>query len=91
VGTGLWGDLNSVKELMALADSLLSSANLSYQAITPLVAGNTATGVNPVELADDLLKYQPQLIEADRQINLAVTARSQLASENLTPKSVIYS
>ena len=71
---------------MALADSLISSANLSYQAITPLVAGNTTTGVNPAVLADDLLKYQPQLIEADRQINLAVTTRSQLASESLTPE-----
>ena len=80
------GDLNSVQELMALADSLISSANLSYQAITPLVAGNTATGIKPAELADDLLKYQPQLIEADRQINLAVTARGNLASENLTPE-----
>ena len=40
------GDLASVQDLMDLADHMLSSANLSFQAITPLLAGNNSAGFN---------------------------------------------
>lgn len=79
------GDLASAKDLMTMADGLLSSVSLTYQAATPLLGGDNSSGINLPQLADILLQNQPQLIEADRQINLAISARSQLAIGGLTP------
>jgi hypothetical protein len=79
------GDLASAKDLMTMADGLLSSVSLTYQAATPLLGGANSSGINLPQLVDILLQNQPQLIEADRQINLAISARSQLAIGSLTP------
>jgi len=80
------GDLASAKDLMTMVDGLLSSVNLIYQAITPMLGVDNSSGINLPRLAEILLQYQPQLIEADRQINMAVTARSHLAIGGLTPE-----
>jgi hypothetical protein len=91
---GLWltwvpvygGDLGSVQDLMDLADNLLSSANLSYQAIMPLMAGNNSPILNLPQLSAVLIKSQPDLIEAQQKMTEATTARGRLAPENLTPE-----
>jgi hypothetical protein len=79
-------DLASVKDLMGLADHLLSSANLSYQAITPLLEGNNLAGFNLTQLSDVLLKSQPEFIEAQEQISEATLVRGRLIPEKLTPE-----
>jgi hypothetical protein len=80
------GDLGSVQELMNLADSLLTSANLTYQAITPFLVGNNPAGAVSPQLAAVLLQYQPQLIEAQQKISEAATARGHIMPEKLTPE-----
>ena len=79
------GDISSAKDLMDLADSFLACIELSYQAINPILS-NTPTGVTPTQLAELLLKYQPQLIEANHEIGLATTARSHIVPSKLTPE-----
>jgi len=79
------GDLASVQTLMNMADSLLTSADLSYQVIAPLLGEINKSGLTPTLLTEELIKAQPQLIEADRQLNLAVMARNNLAMERLSP------
>jgi hypothetical protein len=80
------GDLAYVQDLMVLADDLLSSANLSYQAISPLLVGNNLAQVNLTQLTEVLLKSQPQLIEAQQKISETATARGHLTPEKLTPE-----
>ncbi len=79
-------DLGSFQELIDLADNLLSSMNLSYQAIIPLLAGNNSAVLNLPQLSAVLLKSQPELIEAQQKITEATTARGHLAPEKLTPE-----
>jgi hypothetical protein len=80
------GDLASVQDLMIIADSLLASADISYQAISPLLGDNNPSSLNPIRLTEFLVQAQPQLIEAHRQIDLAVTARTHLTTESLSPE-----
>jgi len=80
------GDLGSAPELMTLADSLLSSTNLTYQAISPLLPGNNQAGIASIQLAEVLLQSQPQLIEAQQQISEAATVRGHLTTEKLSPE-----
>jgi len=79
------GDLASAQSLMNIADSMLASADISYQVITPLLDESLTSGLGPTQLTESLVQAQPQLIEASRQLALAVTARSDLDADNLTP------
>jgi Protein of unknown function (DUF4012) len=80
------GDLGSVQDLMNLADNLLSSANLSYQAVSPLLAGNNLAVLNLPQLSSVLLRAQPELIEAQQKITEATTVRGRLTTNKLTPE-----
>jgi len=80
------GDLASVQDLVAIADALLASADGSYQAILPLLDEIELSGLNPARLTGFLNQAQPQLIEAQRQLDLAGTARSRLKVESLSPE-----
>ena len=80
------GDLASAKDLMNMADDLVASAEKSYKVAAPLMGGTGTSGLNPTKLTEILIQAQPQLIEADRQLNLAKTARLHLAVESLTPQ-----
>lgn len=80
------GDLASGQTLVNIADYLLASADISYNAVAPLLEENGTSGLTPTRITELLVQVQPQLIEADRQINLARTARNQLATEKLTPE-----
>ncbi len=79
------GDLASIQDEMTLADSLLSSVNLSYQAVVPLLGGNNTLGFNPTQMAEVLLQSQPKLIEAQQYISEATTTRGHLTTGKLTP------
>jgi hypothetical protein len=80
------GDLASAQSMVNMADSLLASADISYKAVTPLLEENGTHGITPTRLTEVLVQAQPQLIEADRQINLAKAARDHLETERLTPE-----
>jgi Protein of unknown function (DUF4012) len=79
------GDLSSGQTLVNIADNMLGSADASYKAIAPLVEETSSSGLTPTRLTEVLVQVQPQLIEADLQINLARTARSHLEINRLTP------
>ena len=79
------GDLASAPDLVRLADSLLASADLSYQALSPLLDAYSATGYDPAELVGLLNQAQPQLIEARHSLDVALAARSNLKPERLSP------
>ncbi len=79
------GDLASAQTLINMADSLLTSAEISYQIAAPLLGEINKSGLNPTLLTEELVRAQPQLIEADRYLNLAVMSRSNLPVEKLSP------
>jgi hypothetical protein len=80
------GDLASMQDLVSMVDSLLASADISYQAIDPLLEGNELSDLNPVHLTEFLNQVQPRLIEAQGQLELAGIARSRLKMESLSPE-----
>jgi Protein of unknown function (DUF4012) len=80
------GELSSIQDLEIMAESLLSSADLTFQAVAPLLDGNSLSSITPPRLAEVLLQSQPKLIEAQQQIYDAASARSRLTPENLTPE-----
>ena len=80
------GDLAAAQDLVTLADSLLATADISYQAVLPLVEENDHAGLDLPRLTQELLQAQPQLSEAERTLELARAARSRLAPEALTPE-----
>jgi hypothetical protein len=80
------GDLASVKPLMYMADALIASADTAYEAATPFLTQDTKAGFSPERLTEILVQAQPQLIEANRQLNLAQVARSQLVPDRLSPQ-----
>jgi hypothetical protein len=79
------GDLSSGRTLVNIADNLLGSADISYKAIAPLLEETSSSGLTPTRLTEVLVQVQPQLIEAELQINQARTARSHLEINRLTP------
>jgi hypothetical protein len=80
------GDLASVQDLAIIADSLLTSAELSYQAILPLVEEDGLTSLNPSNLTEVLYQAQPQFMSAQQALDQAVTARSRLNLNGLSPQ-----
>jgi hypothetical protein len=79
------GDLASAPELMTLADSLLTSADQSYQVMLPLLNSYDASGFDPVKWVGILNQAQPQLSVARQNLDLALTARSNLNPDRLSP------
>jgi hypothetical protein len=79
------GDLSSGQTLVDIADNLLGSADISYKSIAPLLEETSSSGLTPTRLTEVLVQVQPQLIEAELQINQARTARSHLDINRLTP------
>jgi len=79
------GELASIRDLSTLADSLLAAADLSYQAVSPLIVENDLSSLNPSSLAKLLSKSQPQLLDAQRELDLAGTARNHLNPASLSP------
>ena len=78
------GELASIRELVTIADSLLDSVNISYQAILPLLDENGLASLEPSRLSDLLNQAQPQLMEARQFLDQAVVARSHLDPDSLS-------
>lgn len=80
------GDLASAEDLMRMTDSLLASAEDTYQAMTPLLEMLQTEGLDPVRLTEEIVQMQPQLEEARRHLELAVAAREGIPVEDLSPE-----
>jgi hypothetical protein len=78
-------DLASIQDLAALGESLLESADLSYQAIAPIVEENELSSVNPVELANFLKEIQPQMEKAQQSLLNASATRGRIPAGMLSP------
>ncbi|MGE5776097.1 MAG: DUF4012 domain-containing protein, partial [Chloroflexota bacterium] len=92
IGRGLgWvpkygGDLAEAQDLMTLADALLSTADSSYRAVLPLVAGSDLSDFDLPRLTEELLRAQPLLSEAQANLDVAIAARGRIDPETLDPE-----
>ncbi len=58
------GDLASIQNLIAIADPLLAAADISIQAVAPILDENSLSSFNPTDLTKFLVQIQPQMVEA---------------------------
>lgn len=80
------GDLASARELVTIADSMLASADLTYQALYPYLAEDGLSGIDPYGLTKFLKGAQPQLLSAQAELEEAVDARARLTADDLSPR-----
>ncbi len=84
------GDLAAAPDLMSLSDSLLASADSSYQAASPLLSGLSGTtgqsGLTPSRVIALLLQAQPYLAQSQDELNQAESARNRLDTTRLSPR-----
>jgi hypothetical protein len=80
------GELASIQDLVTVADSLLASADTSYQAIFPAIEDYSESGLNPPRLSGILNQAQPQLVLAQQELERAVAARSRMKPERFSPQ-----
>jgi hypothetical protein len=80
------GDLASARELVTMADSLLSAADLSYQALSPHLAEDGLSSIDPYGLTKFLKGAQPQLMIAQVELEKAVSARGRMTADDLSPQ-----
>lgn len=80
------GDLEAAEDLITLGDALLASADISYQALSPLAEEENLSGLTPARLVEHLKQVQPQLLEARQELARAQEARSRLNLERLSPQ-----
>lgn len=80
------GELTSIQDLVTFADSLLYSADLSYQAVLPLVNKDGLESLSPSSLTELLNQAQPQLMDAKQALDQAVAARNRLTPDSLSPQ-----
>jgi hypothetical protein len=80
------GDLASVQDLATMADSLLAVADISYQVVLPLVVEDDLSTLEPSRLTRLMYQAQPQLLDAQQNLDQALTARARLNPESLSPQ-----
>ncbi len=78
------GEMASIQDLVTVADSLLASADISYQAVLPLMSEDNLSGLGPSRLTELLNQAQPQLMDARRKLDVAVIARDHLKLSTLS-------
>ncbi|MFZ5882125.1 MAG: DUF4012 domain-containing protein [Chloroflexota bacterium] len=80
------GDLAAAQDLVEMADGLLETAELSYQAGMPILEENERSSLDLPRLADELVEVQPQLAEVQASLDRAVAVRARIAAESLSPE-----
>jgi hypothetical protein len=80
------GELASIQDLATMADSFLTTVDLSYQAALPLVEEDGLASLSPYRLTKLLNQAQPQLMDAQQSLDQAVAARSRLTLDSLSPE-----
>ncbi len=83
-------DLASAKDLVDLADALLSFADSSYEASLPILDAVSGEGgaerLNPPLLAEMMSQSQPMFAQAKSDLDLILEIRSRLDVDNLSPR-----
>ena len=84
------GDLASARDLVILGDSMLTAADTTYQAMSPLLdvitETNSQSGFDSARFTEILNDAQPQLREAQTSVEEAVQARSRIDVNRLSPR-----
>ena len=80
------GDLAAAQELMTLADGLLETAEISYQAAMPILEENERARLDLSHLAGELVEVQPQLGEIQTSLDHVIEVRARLRLETLSPE-----
>jgi uncharacterized protein DUF4012 len=85
---GYGHDLASAPALIDLAEHLLNTATISYQAGKPLLSELNAQSstLEPAGLTTMLVEAQPQLEEARRELDQGLAARESIQAERLSPR-----
>jgi hypothetical protein len=81
------GELSASQDLLLYADALLASVDLASQAMTPLLEQDDPTTLPPDQLVAMLAQAEPQLTQAQSQLNQALLARARLRPETFSPQS----
>ncbi|MBI5296416.1 MAG: DUF4012 domain-containing protein [Chloroflexi bacterium] len=80
------GDLAAVQELVSLADGLLETAKLSYDAAMPILEENERSHLDLPRLTSELVGAQPQLAEVQASLDRVVASRDHIAVGSLSPE-----
>ncbi len=80
------GDLAAMDDLIAVADALLSSIDMSYQVFAPLADEGNPFLTNPAELIKFLKDHQSRIVAIQQVFTQAETARARIKIENLSPE-----
>ncbi len=85
------GDIASSPELVEVADSMLASADMAYQAGAPLLDDVTdpsgGMDFDPPKLIGLLNQVQPEMNAASDQLQSALAARERLDIDRLSPRA----
>jgi hypothetical protein len=81
-------DIAAAPDLIVLADSLLTSADQSYQALSPLLESYEADSgkLDPAKMVGLLDQAQPQLIQVRLILDKAIATRARLDALHLSPR-----
>jgi len=84
------GDLAAAGNLVALSDSMLAAADISYQAMSPLLdvmdQTQNSSGFDPERFTEIFKEAQPKMLEAQKEMDRAVEARSRINLDRLSPQ-----
>lgn len=85
---GYGEDLVLVPDLMDLADNLLASADLSYQAMLPILESyeKNSGNLDPAGMVALLSQAQPELLEAQASLEAAKNSRTQLDTHAISDR-----
>jgi hypothetical protein len=85
------GDLAASRDLVIMGDSMLSAADITYQAVSPLLDSLTRPdgqgGFDSQALLQALNDAQPKLKEAQAAVDAAVAARARIDTDKLSPRA----
>lgn len=79
------GDMASIQDLVTVADSLLASADISYQAALPLLSEDNLSELGLSHMTELLKQAQPQLMDARGKLDAVMIARGHLKLSTLSP------
>jgi len=84
------GDIASSSMLLEIADSMLTSADMAYQAGASLLDDVTDSSgdmhISPPQLIGSLSDIRPQMMDASEHLQIALDAREQLDVDALSPR-----
>jgi hypothetical protein len=84
---GYGPDLAASADLLDMADKTTLSAQIAFQTLYPLVKEFQTTQLSAADLTKNLLKGQPQYLQAQEELSQAEAIRSRLAVSSFSPRT----